>query len=95
MYFDIKASGQRIWELRRREGWTQEKLGELCGVSEGYIGKLEKGLYGGSIDLLIVIAEIFSTSLDYLILGREHPHHTLKHKLRIIIDLMTILEKEV
>ena len=45
MYFDIKASGQRIRELRRREGWTQEKLGELCGVSEGYIGKLEKGLY--------------------------------------------------
>ena len=63
MYFDMKASGKRIKELRRQKGLTQEMLSEMCGVSEGYIGRLENGQYGGSVDLLIVESEPVSVSL--------------------------------
>ena len=94
MYFDMKASGKRIKELRRQQGLTQEMLSEMCGVSEGYIGRLENGQYGDSIDLLIELSELFGTSLDYLILGKNQPYDQLKKKLRIVIDLLILMEKE-
>ena len=35
--------GQRIRELRQKQGLTQERLGEYIGVSRGAINKIEKG----------------------------------------------------
>ena len=94
MYFDMKASGKRIKELRRQKGLTQEMLSEMCGVSEGYIGRLENGQYGGSVDLLIEISELFGTSLDYLVLWKNQLHDQLKKDLRMVIDLLILMEKE-
>ena len=69
MYYDQKESGVRIQKLRKLHGLTQEQLAEKLNISVNYLGKLETGNYGGSIDLLIEIAETFGVTLDYLILG--------------------------
>ncbi|MFH1238844.1 MAG: helix-turn-helix transcriptional regulator, partial [bacterium] len=36
--------GELIRQKRRKAGLTQERLAEMCGVSLGYIGKIEIGL---------------------------------------------------
>ena len=72
MYFNTKASGARIRELRLAKKLDQIELAELLNVSHGYISRIESGKKGCSVDLMIQISEIFGTSLDYLILSKCH-----------------------
>lgn len=48
--------GQRLSELRKKQGITQEELANLCGVNRVNISKIEKGAYNVSIDILSKIA---------------------------------------
>ena len=72
MYYNTKASGARIRELRLAKKLDQIELAELLNVSHGNISRIESGKKGCSVDLMIQISEIFGTSLDYLILGKCH-----------------------
>lgn len=94
MYYDIKASGMRIKKLRKAKGLTQEQLSARLNISDSYLRKMEYGLYSGSLDLLIEMAEVFDVSLDYLILGRQQPRELLKRKVRSMIEFLTALERE-
>lgn len=70
MYYDLVESGKRIKKLRKEKRWTQELLAEKTGVTREYLGKIEKGDRGASIDLLIEFCKCFNSSLDYLVLGK-------------------------
>jgi len=63
-YFD-----QRIYKLRKKKGFSQEKMGELLGIGGKSYGKYEQGTCVPGIDRLTLIADIFDVSLDYLWLG--------------------------
>ena len=70
MYFDLVATGKRIRTLRKEAKLTQEKLAEALNISRIHLAHIEIGEKAPSIDLLIVMAEFFGTTLDYLVLGR-------------------------
>lgn len=95
MYFDIIASGRRIKQLRKAKGLTQEQLSEQLNISVGYLGRLEAGQYGGSIDLLIDISTTFGVSLDYLILGKPSDKNITKQKLQNVIQILISLKEEI
>lgn len=59
MYYDQKESGKRIAALRKEKGMTQEQLAEKLNISTSTLGKIERGIQGFSIDLLIEIGSIF------------------------------------
>lgn len=46
------AFGQKLQQIRKLKGLTQEKLAELAGVHEKHISKLELGTYKPSFDTL-------------------------------------------
>ena len=71
MYYDQKESGMRIAALRKQKGLTQEQFADKMNITTSNVGKLERGLQGMSIDLLIEIAVFFSVSTDYILLGQE------------------------
>ena len=71
MYYDQKESGKRIATLRKQNRLTQEQLAEKLNISTSNLGKLERGLQGLSIDLLIEIGIFFGVSTDYILLGCE------------------------
>ena len=56
---DYIALGQRIRDLRRKRGLTQEKLAELVDLSVPYISHLERGTKKPSLAVLIRLAECF------------------------------------
>ena len=58
---------QRLAELRRQKGLTQEQLAERLYVSRAAISKWESGRGLPSIDSLRAIARLFSLSLDELL----------------------------
>lgn len=67
MYYDIKKSGKRISELRLTKGLSQVKLADVLGIHEKTISKAERGVNGLSIDYLILLADTFCVSIEYLI----------------------------
>lgn len=69
MYYNTKASGARIRELRIAKNLTQDELAEHMNVSHGYISFIESGKRGCSVDVLIALSNLFGVSIDYLFLG--------------------------
>lgn len=44
--------GRQVAELRAKRGLSTRQLAELCGVNFANIGKIERGSYNVSIDIL-------------------------------------------
>lgn len=59
--------GERINELRKKNGFTQEQLAELLRVSPQAISKWERGVANPDLYLIPSIAEVFNVSSDYLL----------------------------
>ena len=70
MYFDQKEYGKRVKNLRESKDVTQERLAEDIGISMHHLSNIERGNRVGNIDVIILLAEYFDVSLDYLLLGR-------------------------
>ena len=62
----MKTIGERIAELRKEKGMTQEALGETIGVSAQTVSKWENGNTAPDISLLPVLAEVFGVTIDSL-----------------------------
>ena len=68
---EIKMTlGNKIAELRKEKGMTQEALANQLGVSNQAVSKWEANQSCPDIQLLPVIADLFEISLDTLF-GRE------------------------
>ena len=65
----VKAMN-RLKELRRGKGLTQTEFGQLWGASQNTVSNWENGNRDLSNDLLVMFAEYFGVSVDYL-LGRD------------------------
>ena len=64
--------GARLTELRKKRGMTQKSLGTALNISEQAVSKWERGTTMPDIALLPAIAEILSTSIDYILTGKEN-----------------------
>lgn len=58
-----KTMGESIRELRIAQGWTQEQLAEIAGITSSNIGRIEAGRYAVSLDVLNKIAGALSAEL--------------------------------
>lgn len=66
----------KIIELRKKAGFSQEELAEKMGVSRQSISKWEGALSIPDLDKILLLSEIFGVSTDYLLkdeLGDEIP----------------------
>ena len=73
--------GMRIALLRASNGWSQAELARRIGVSASAVGMYEQGRREPSLDLVIRLANEFSVSTDYLLIGslpRPDPATTLQ-----------------
>ena len=97
--FDMTACGSRIMELREsriRNGkkMTLENLAEELNISVPHLWRIENGDRAASIDLMIVIAEYFSVSLDYLVLGKAADDTAIRRRVRdLAAELAAMAEK--
>ncbi|MDO5521041.1 MAG: DUF5680 domain-containing protein [bacterium] len=58
---------EKILNLRRQHGFSQEELAEQIGVSRQAIGKWETGLASPDIENLITLSKLFGVTVDRLI----------------------------
>ena len=62
---------EKIQEMRRQKGLTQEELAELLFVSRTAVSKWESGRGYPNVDSLKGIAKVFGVTIDELLSGEE------------------------
>jgi transcriptional regulator with XRE-family HTH domain len=85
--------GERIGQLRRERNLTRAEFGELIGLPERYVGKIERG-NSITVDAVIKICGKTGVSADHLIFGSHDPMaavaalNGLTHEqARVILDI--------
>ncbi len=92
--------GKFLAALRRREGLTQEALGEKLGVTNKTISRWENGNYMPDIEMIGLLADIFGIRVEDLLTGTEIPNgenhqHTIQKKnSKSADDVFSIAEKK-
>lgn len=64
----------RLEELRKQRGMTQEELADALEVSRQTIGSLESGRYNPSILLAYKIARYFHAGIEDIFIYEEQDH---------------------
>lgn len=64
---------ERIQELRKQRGYSQEELAEKVGVSRQAVSKWESEQSMPDLDKIIALSEIFGVTTDHLLKGTEMP----------------------
>lgn len=59
-------TGEKIRNLRQKQGWTQQELGNRVGYSKQYLSDIERGTVD-CYPLLRKIAEVFQVSCQDLL----------------------------
>jgi transcriptional regulator with XRE-family HTH domain len=60
-----------LFELMERKNITQAQLADAIGISRGNLGDWKSGRSSPTIDKLLLLADFFGVSTDYL-LGKEN-----------------------
>lgn len=63
--------GERIQDLRKSRGISQEQLADMAGVSRQAVSKWESGQSMPDIEKVILLSDYFEVSTDYLLKGVE------------------------
>lgn len=83
----------RLYNLRKQKGLSQEELANRLNVSRQTISKWEIGDSTPDMEKLAAISELFEVSLDELVLGREQtPSETGASN---IAEIREVLEEKV
>ena len=72
------ALGQRIAQLRRERGWTQQELAEKLGVAQQTLAHYEVARIRMPASTLPLLATLFMTPVDTLVGHAQHAQRTGK-----------------
>lgn len=92
MYFNQVEFGNRLRNLRKERGLTQEQLATAVNVSLVHLGNIELGKRGISVDLVIELSIFLDISLDFLVLGTEHTSGQVHQKIAQALEILNELD---
>lgn len=92
MNIDYTAVGRRISYRRKQLGLTQRAVCEKAGMSDKYLSNAELAKTHPSLQVLVNLAEVLDTTLDFLVLGA--PDHKLEPKIDSLYHQITELPEE-
>ena len=88
---------ERIQELRKQKGISQEELANELGVSRQAVSKWESGQSFPELDNIVALSDYFGVSADHILKGTEPPQEPVKQTVaalkpkRSIDDMMKLL----
>ncbi len=85
--------GIRIRNQREKLGYSREKLAELAGMSDGYLGEIERGTKGISSFFLYNISVSLGVTMDYLVSGEQNNNIFITKNFETILNFLQISEK--
>jgi len=88
---DIKAIGANIRKERKRQLLTMEQLAEKAGITDNFLGKIERGEGMPSLETIDSIACALSVGIDFLKGSAEHG--TEYQFINLLMDINSLNEK--
>jgi transcriptional regulator with XRE-family HTH domain len=67
----LKALGQRVRQLRKRQGYSQEGFADATGLHRTWMGSVERGESNLSFHNLVLISSTLQITLSKLLAGVE------------------------
>lgn len=74
-----RAFGKRLKELRNQQRRTQKEVAALIGLQLSQYNKYESGMHIPPAEKLIQLAEVFTVTIDYLLLGSHNEQPELSN----------------
>ena len=68
---DMKKIGSFLAELRKEKGLTQEKLGEILGVSNKTVSRWETGNYLAPVEMLQALSTYYGVTINEILSGQR------------------------
>lgn len=65
---------ERLINLRKNHNINQPQLGEILNISKQAVNEIEKGRSKISIEKIVLLAEFFNVSIDYLVGFNQTSH---------------------
>ena len=69
--YNILKTAERLKNLRKKAGYTQEEVADLLNVDRRTITNIELGNKGCSVDMLMRFSELYGVTTDYLLKGEN------------------------
>jgi transcriptional regulator with XRE-family HTH domain len=69
--YNVKESANRLKQLRKNKGVTQEQVAGDLNISVDTIRKNEQGVRGLSVDSIDLFANYYGTTVDYILNGKK------------------------
>ena len=70
----------RLYQLRKQKGLSQEELANRLNVSRQTVSKWEVGDSTPEMEKLVAISDLFDVSLDALVMGKEEKNEAKESK---------------
>ena len=85
---------QRLYDLRKQSGLSQEGLADLLGVTRQAVQKWESGTSRPDMDNLAALARYFNVTLDYLVTGEQPATPSFEPSTTIVNHYYTAFQYE-
>lgn len=72
-FINVMNIAERLKDLRKEAGYSQEQVAELLNVSRQAVSKWESAQGYPDIENIVKLAQMYEISTDYLLLGKEPP----------------------
>lgn len=63
---DAKLFGQKVKELRKDKGYTNDQLAEICEIDVGHLRQIQAGKRAPSFPLAIKLCEVLGKTPNYM-----------------------------
>ena len=83
---DYGMVGNRIRQVRKAKGWSQDVLAKRSGISMSYMGHIERGTRIMSLETFVNICRALDANADEILWGAVHPSAA-------VLDLLEPSEK--
>lgn len=84
------AIGDKILNLRKDKGWSQQQLAKKVGTSGPIIGRYERGEMTPSVEVAKKLANAFLVTMDYLV---DDTGNVAEIKDKAILERLLEIEK--
>ncbi|MCR5337993.1 MAG: helix-turn-helix domain-containing protein [Lachnospiraceae bacterium] len=69
--YDSETTCKNILALAKERGWNASRLAKILGVSPQAVSKWSRGIASPSIDMLLMMSDLFEVGIEELIASRE------------------------
>ena len=76
MVIDYALLGKRLASIRKKRGWTQERLAEKTNLANNYISNIENNRSIPSLETLVKLCEALEVTPNDLLLGSSQASDT-------------------